>query len=101
MAEEVSAELGKMLDGLAAVSVQEGQSQVGSGSLPVESIDSRYVVFQPKTMPVDRLAALFRSSAVPIIGRVHEGRFVMDMRTVYAEDAGHIMKAAEAIKQQV
>lgn len=101
IAEEVSAKLGKILDSLATVSVEKGQSQVGSGSLPVESIDSRYVVLRPVTMSVDRLAAAFRNSRIPIIGRIHEGAFVMDMRTVYEEDAKHIMKAAEAVGQQV
>ena len=101
MAEEVSAKLGRILDGLATVSVEEGLSQVGSGSLPVESIGSRYVVLQPTPISVDRLAALFRSGAVPIIGRIHEAAFAMDMRTVYEEDAGYIVKAAEAIRRQI
>ena len=101
MAEEMSAGLGKILNGLAVVSVMEGQSQVGSGALPVESISSSYVVLQPTEMSVDRLAALFRSNPVPVIGRVHEGAFVMDMRTVREEEAEHIMKAANAIKQQI
>ncbi len=99
MAEEVSAKLGKILDGLATVSVEDGQSQVGSGSLPVESIESKYVVLRPVTMSVDKLAGLFRSGAVPVIGRIHEGGFVMDMRTVYSEEADHILKAAEGISQ--
>jgi len=98
IAEEVSVKLRKILDGLATVSVENGASQVGSGSLPVESIGSRYVVLRPTTVSVDRLAALFRvASDVPVIGHIHEGRLVMDMRTVQHEDATYILKAAEAI----
>ena len=100
MAKEVSVKLGDILDGLATVSVKEGQSQVGSGSLPVESIDSSYVALRPTTMSVDGLAEAFRSGEIPVIGRIHEGMFVMDMRTVYEEEAEHIIKAAEGIKQQ-
>jgi len=101
IAEEVSAKLAKILDGLAAVSVENGASQVGSGSLPVESIESRYVVLRPITLSVDRLAALFRvASDVPVIGRIHEGRLVMDMRTIQHEEARHIFQAAEAIGGQ-
>jgi L-seryl-tRNA(Ser) seleniumtransferase len=99
IAEEVSAKLGKILDGLAKVSVENGASQVGSGSLPVESIDSRYVVLRPINLSVDRLSALFRvASEVPVIGRINEGRLVMDMRTIQSKDATYIFKAAEAIK---
>jgi len=101
MAEEVSARLGDILNGLATVSVTSGQSQVGSGSLPVESIDSSYVALRPTAMSVDGLAEAFRNSEIPVIGRIHEGIFVMDMRTVHEEEAEHIIKAAEGIKRQV
>jgi len=101
MAREVSEKLKSILNGMVAVSVEDGTSQVGSGALPVASIGSKYVVLQPVTVSVDRLAALFRSAEVPIIGRVHEGRLVMDMRTVRREDAAYILKAAEAIGQPV
>jgi L-seryl-tRNA(Ser) seleniumtransferase len=101
IAEEVSAKLEKILDGLAVVSVEDGASQVGSGSLPVESIDSKYVVLRPITVSADELAALFRvAGEVPVIGSIHEGRLVMDMRTIQREDAGCIVKAAEAVSRQ-
>ena len=73
--------------------------QVGSGSLPVESVDSMYVVLQHESMSVDDLAARFRDNEIPVIGRIHEGSLIMDMRTIYEEDAAHILKAAEAISQ--
>jgi L-seryl-tRNA(Ser) seleniumtransferase len=101
IAQEVSAKMEEILDGLAAVSMERGASQVGSGSLPVESIESRYVVLHPLDVSVDKLAALFRSNEVPVVGRIHEGRLAMDMRTVYQEDAEYILKAAEAIRCQL
>jgi L-seryl-tRNA(Ser) seleniumtransferase len=101
IAQEVSAKMEEILDGLAAVSMERGASQVGSGSLPVESIESRYVVLHPLNVSVDKLAALFRSNEVPVVGRIYEGRLAMDMRTVYQEDAEYILKAAEAIRCQL
>ena len=97
----MSAELGAILDGLASVSVEAGASQVGSGSLPVESIDSVHVAILPKTVSVDGLAALFRHGEVPIIGRINEGRLVMDMRTVREEDAEDILKVAGTVGAQL
>jgi len=99
VAEEVSAKLSEILGDLAAVSVEDGASQVGSGSLPVESINSAYIVLQPVTMSVDKFAALFRSAQVPVIGRIQEGKLLMDMRTIKREDMECIFKAAEAIRQ--
>ena len=99
VAEEVSAKVSEILGDLATVSVEDGASQVGSGSLPVESINSAYVVLQPVPMSVDRLAALFRNAEVPVIGRIQEGKLLMDMRTIKREDMEYIFKAAEAIHQ--
>ena len=97
MAVKLSERLGEILSGLATVSAIQGRSQVGSGSLPIESIDSRYVAIQPATISVDKLAELFRRSETPIIGRIYEGTFIMDMRTIYGEEAKYIEEAAEAI----
>jgi len=98
IAEVISAKLGAILDGIAITSVEEGASQVGSGSLPVESIKSWYVVIQPISVSVDELARLFRSGNVPVIGRTHEGKFLMDMRTIYGADIRHILETAEFAK---
>lgn len=98
---KLSARLQKIMNGVALISVETGKSQVGSGSLPVESIESRYVVIQPIGLSVDKLAGLFRCSQVPVIGRVHEDRLLMDMRTVYQEDAEYILKAAESVRLSI
>lgn len=99
MAEEVSARLKRILNGLVTVSVEDGASQAGSGSLPLESINSRYVALRPIAMSVDKLANLFRNNEVPVIGRIHEGRFVMDMRTIRQGNMVYILKAAEAVSK--
>ncbi len=101
IAEKVAVRLREILKGLATVSVQDGASQVGSGSLPVESIKSRHIILQTITMSVDKMADLFRNGETPVIGRIHEGRFVMDMRTIRREDAEYILKAAETIRRRV
>ena len=97
IAEVISAKLGMILNGIARTSVEEGASQVGSGSLPVESIKSWYVVLQPITISVDELARLFRTGSVPVIGRICDDKFIMDMRTVYGADIRYILETAETI----
>lgn len=97
MAEAVSEKLGVILDGVVTVSVESGQSQVGSGSLPVESIGSAYVALQPKTMSVDKLAVRLRNNEVPVIGRIHAGKLIMDMRTIYEGDIEFILEAARKV----
>jgi L-seryl-tRNA(Ser) seleniumtransferase len=100
IAEVISAKLGMILNGIAKASVEEDSSQVGSGSLPVESIKSWYVVLQPINISVEELARLFRSGSVPVIGRIRDDKFIMDMRTIYGADIRYILETAETIKTQ-
>ncbi len=76
----------RALDGIAAVELVGCQSQIGSGSLPVERLDSVALSITPSTgkrgggAALNRIAKAFRSLPIPVIGRVHEGAFLLDLR---------------------
>ena len=65
-------------------------SQIGSGSLPVESLPSAAVAVEPaggsRGSAVQRLAAAFRALPVPVIGRISSGAFLLDMRCMDDEE---------------
>jgi L-seryl-tRNA(Ser) seleniumtransferase len=70
----------------ARVQVFPCKSQIGSGSLPVDRLDSCCIAIGPATgakragsFP-DRLAAALRALPVPVIGRVEEGQLRLDLR---------------------
>ena len=63
-------------------------SQIGSGALPVASIPSRAIAIGPKSGrggDLERLAAAFAALPVPVIGRIADGAFLLDLRCL--EDA--------------
>jgi L-seryl-tRNA(Ser) seleniumtransferase len=66
-------------------------SQIGSGSLPVDSLPSCAIAVEPNAgargSAVQRIAAAFRALPVPVIGRINEGAFLMDMRCLDDEAA--------------
>ncbi len=76
----------RAFDGIAAVELVGCQSQIGSGSLPVERLDSVALGITPSTgkrgggAALNRIAKAFRSLPIPVIGRVHEGAFLLDLR---------------------
>ena len=76
----------RALGGIAAVELVGCQSQIGSGSLPVERLDSVALGITPSTgrrgggAALNRIAKAFRSLPIPVIGRVHEGAFLLDLR---------------------
>ncbi|MBP6530109.1 MAG: L-seryl-tRNA(Sec) selenium transferase [Burkholderiales bacterium] len=66
-------------------SVLAMQGQIGSGSLPVERLPSAGVALQPTDKraggrALDELAAALRSLPIPTIGRINDGRLLLDMR---------------------
>ena len=72
------------LAGKASAKVTACTSQIGSGSLPVESLPSASIsieaVGKTKSSYAQRIASAFRALPIPVIGRVKDGAFVMDFR---------------------
>lgn len=65
-----------------AVEIVDSKCQIGSGALPTEELDSVAIrVTHPATSP-NAIAELFRQSQPPVIGRVTDGGFQLDLRTV-------------------
>jgi L-seryl-tRNA(Ser) seleniumtransferase len=66
------------------VDVAELTSQIGSGALPLETLPSGGIAVTPvKGSPgraLDGLAERFRTLPMPVIGRINEGRFLLDLR---------------------
>lgn len=63
------------------------ESQIGSGALPLDTIPSFGLSLRPKGggRAVEELGAAFRSLPWPVIGRVAEGAFVLDLRCLEDE----------------
>ena len=79
------------LRGRAHAEIVAARSQIGSGSLPVDLITSHGVAIR---VPGKRrhalaaeIAAAFRALPVPVIGRVSDGAFIMDLRCLDDEAA--------------
>jgi L-seryl-tRNA(Ser) seleniumtransferase len=65
------------------VTVADCASQIGSGALPLETLPSAGLAFAPRAASgtaVERLAAAFRRLQTPVIGRIGDGRLILDLR---------------------
>jgi L-seryl-tRNA(Ser) seleniumtransferase len=72
------------LDGLPLkASAGTAESQIGGGSLPRTTIPSVTVDIEPQSMTPNDLAARLRAGKPPVIGYVAEGRFKLDLRTIF------------------
>ncbi len=80
------------------IDVSETQSEIGSGSLPVETLPSIAVVLTPKTISISKLSECFRQGKTPVIGRIENDQLMFDLRTLYeAEIQFLIQTAAEVV----
>ena len=75
-----------------AVSVLDLQGQIGSGSLPVERLNSAGLAIAPLQKKgagraLDELAAALRALPLPVIGRVADDRLLLDLRCLEHSEA--------------
>ena len=68
------------------------EGRVGGGSVPNHSLPSYSVAF---TGDVTALEAKLRLGATPIIGRIREGKYLLDVRTLFEADFSTIVEAIQ------
>ncbi|MBI4206136.1 MAG: L-seryl-tRNA(Sec) selenium transferase [Betaproteobacteria bacterium] len=86
------------LAGRAEASLVSCSSQIGSGSLPVDLLPSVGIAIgggaKRRHSLAEGFAAAFRALPVPVIGRINEGAFIMDLRCL-DDEAGFIAQLGE------
>lgn len=94
LAGAVSAKLNDLFGEDALIRVVDGFSEIGSGSLPGETIPTKLITIRHRKFSAGWLAKLFRNGNPPVIGRIQKDLFIMDTRCIEKTDdiAGYIEK---------
>ncbi len=98
-------EIGERAESLAAqvrsskfqIEVTDGESVIGGGAAPSSVLPTRLLAFSRDGLSADELAARLRASDPPIIARVEQGRVLLDLRTVFADQDPRIAAALHRI----
>lgn len=61
-------------------------AKIGGGTTPEQGVQSAALSFSHQTLTPDRVAEAFRRLSPPVIGRIHEDRFLLDFRTILKDD---------------
>jgi L-seryl-tRNA(Ser) seleniumtransferase len=96
--EEIAAQAARLLPAFAtalgaewAVQVMDCASQIGSGALPLETMPSAALAAAPraerKGTALDILAKRLRALSIPVIGRIHDDTYLLDLRCLEDEPA--------------
>lgn len=92
--EEKAKKLLNMIDQLkldADICIEDGLSQVGGGSMPLETIKTKVISIMPKIMNVSALEKKLRLGEANIIARVYYNKYVLDVRTIFDDEYGIIV----------
>ena len=81
---------------LGAGEIEQSDAFAGGGSLPEERIASRALALQSR-MDVDEAASLLRSVEPAVIGRIREGRLLIDMLAIADDDLPELAEALRPV----
>ncbi|MGL4730950.1 MAG: L-seryl-tRNA(Sec) selenium transferase [Clostridium sp.] len=73
--------------------IEEDFSMVGGGSMPTEKIPTFIIKVKHERISSTEIERKLRLNKVPIIGRVFNNEFIIDVRTVFDEDINEIVGA--------
>ena len=65
------------------VQLQPSTAQIGSGALPIEELPTVVVRVEHPKLSANVIAQKFRAAHPPIIGRINDDRFLLDLRTIF------------------
>ncbi len=90
----------RALPGTTKISLVDGSSQAGGGSLPLLELPTKLLSISLNGISSVRLEEHFRNYPVPILGRVRQETFLLDLRTILDPDIPVIVSALLAIASQ-
>jgi L-seryl-tRNA(Ser) seleniumtransferase len=101
IAKQISNRLNVIFENLVSIETSETQSEIGSGSLPVETLPSIAVVLTPLTISVEKLSEHFRRGSTPIIGRIENDQLWFDVRTLFDKEQKRLIQTADEIASKL
>jgi L-seryl-tRNA(Ser) seleniumtransferase len=95
-AEAVAAKSRSSVRGL-MVETMDGESVIGGGAAPSAVLPTRLLAVTQEGLSADEISARLRAGDPPVIGRVEDGRVLLDLRTVFPEQDENVIAALRAL----
>ncbi|NVN90594.1 MAG: L-seryl-tRNA(Sec) selenium transferase [Desulfuromonadales bacterium] len=77
---------------------QKGESSAGGGSVPLLQLPTTLIEIRIQDVSPSQIEAALRRAATPVIGRIHQNRFLLDVRTIADRD---ILALTASIREAV
>lgn len=79
------------------IKIVDSHVEAGSGSLPVEKLESVALQFSGKNSDLQKLAQKLRMRELPIVGYINRGKFYIDLKAVLPEQYSEITTALNEV----
>jgi len=86
LGEAILPRLQKLLGGDFLLKLEASTAQIGSGALPTEELPTIVIEVAHPKLNANAIAKKFRAAEPPIIGRIKDDRFLLDVRTIFDAD---------------
>jgi len=99
---EIKATAEKILEGFQEltkshfqVNIIETNSKIGGGALPLHTLPTYCIGIVSQRMSSDEIEQFFRSQNPPVIGRIEDNQYLLDCRTIMADEIPILHQLAE------
>jgi L-seryl-tRNA(Ser) seleniumtransferase len=88
--EEIESRAKRLIEAVGATDfelhLQPGESAIGGGAGPTSNLPTTLVAISHQRMTAQEIERALRSSSPPVIGRISEGKVLLDLRTVFPDE---------------
>jgi L-seryl-tRNA(Ser) seleniumtransferase len=99
-AKRLAVALRKSLPAAVVVSVEDDESQVGSGAVPAETLPTKVLVVRAPALSADELARRLRQHVPPVFARIHKDAVLFDLRTIQSGEEAVVERALVRLLQK-
>ena len=93
----ILARLRRVVQPTVRLALVSGVSQVGGGAFPLLELPTRMIAVEVSNWSPQKLETAMRTGVNPVLGRICKDRFLLDIRTLMAEDIPLMVEAFRSI----
>ncbi len=84
-----------------SLAVEDGEAQMGSGSVPVETIPSKVIALRIRegASGLEALAKVLRYQRPAVFARIHKDALLFDLRTIQPEEDEAVIESVRLLFQ--
>jgi L-seryl-tRNA(Ser) seleniumtransferase len=97
LARKVLDELGGQPRKILRAEIGDGESQVGGGSCPGQTLPTKLLIIKPEKLSPEQISSRLMQNSPPIIGIIRNDCFCLDFRTVQRDELSEIVTALREV----